>query len=958
MRFGIPNFWGRKQSGRQEKQDSMFEETEEFAPRKHSMQEFFRNTSESLKAKIPGRQSVQQERDRDASPCYTGPRDSAHMKSLDINEEALERILGQPKDSKRASSSFWLQQRMRADSAQPFDSRLTPTRSLPKAERDRLPICAEELREMLSGALYFSVKRSQDIYEPCILLGHGSGGKTQDKSDCTDFSHPSFAASTLRSLKSNKSTELTSSKYVEDWHAACEVPTMLGAQGNDPGTIGYEHYLQLPVADSTVVAEETNIGGRKRLLTEPGSLGLQALDMVYLVQRLTTLGHLLASIMGNVSSDQLSQDNLLGKELFSKLISDEAGERNARESECRLAAETEALEYALGQAGLWHDFSLVEWRIRAGQLLWVTQDDHQQLQSESREPGEMEVLILQATLAAELLVRTEILKQRGNTEVDQIREPSVAWSMVLARVVLENLTFSLPRTETESGTYRQSFLSAMSYFTASANEEEPWFAIPLTHSKKETAQLEGLLHFAEEIGWPHAQDVRLQLEQKQENRPADTPATFDGGRSLTSTAFSMYATPLSSPMISLPTKGTPTTPGSRHSYFGGVGAQRPGFSRKTTAHSMQLEPANHNQDNQDEPQQAGFEVGGWLSRSWLMGLVMPGEAASHFLISTLLENSPQAIEALGDQANLYGGFLYAGRQFWSKSCVVGRVLAATDGAKECMGWISVNDLAKGQADGWINLDVKDIPEPPAPKIKLSGAVARDSDPLHGHAIAELQMGDFTTPVDGPPVMGNEVRCEGMSLIEAFHTSLEDAYDLSMAELTFSSPLNKKLAPVKVSITYDVNFVSSYPCYPSASTSEPRARNKTPPCIDNDSNSLLQPSYSRAEKYPSPAPAHPLHVDYNFTIVPVTALLSAPPAEGRVNALSAPGEATSVGEQDGEVTVLDCRGTGPGARDLELLARAWCAKVGESAVVGKEGRTCLSCCVREARAVGVSVVIRI
>jgi hypothetical protein len=52
-------------------------------------------------------------------------------------------------------------------------------------------------------------------------------------------------------------------------------------------------------------------------------------------------------------------------------------------------------------------------------------------------------------------------------------------------------------------------------------------------------------------------------------------------------------------------------------------------------------------------------------------------------------------------------------------------------------------------------------------------------------------------------------------------------------------------------------------------------------------------------------------------------------------------------------VLDCRGKA----DLELLARAWCAKVGENAVVGRVGRTCLACCVREARGLGVRVVIR-
>jgi hypothetical protein len=55
-----------------------------------------------------------------------------------------------------------------------------------------------------------------------------------------------------------------------------------------------------------------------------------------------------------------------------------------------------------------------------------------------------------------------------------------------------------------------------------------------------------------------------------------------------------------------------------------------------------------------------------------------------------------------------------------------------------------------------------------------------------------------------------------------------------------------------------------------------------------------------------------------------------------------------------VWILDARGS----HDKEVLARAWCAAAGTSAVVGRVGRTCLACCVREARAVDVGVIIRV
>jgi len=115
----------------------------------------------------------------------------------------------------------------------------------------------------------------------------------------------------------------------------------------------------------------------------------------------------------------------------------------------------------------------------------------------------------------------------------------------------------------------------------------------------------------------------------------------------------------------------------------------------------------------------------------------------------------------------------------------------------------------------------------------------------------------------------------------------------------------------------------------------------------------------------------LHIDYHYETIPVAFLLSTPaPEQSRPRALSSPHERAAAAaapkssftqqrrktdeELEEEVVVLDCRGPS----DLELLARAWCAKVGEHAIVGKSGRTCVACCVREARALGVGVVIRV
>lgn len=963
----MPSLRGRRRDSQQEKENALpEEETEKVAPRKHSMHEFFRSTGENFKAvtaRIPRRRSGQEAKDQPASPTPSSrSRHSEQLRSLDIGDDALDRVMGLSKEPKMTSDSSSVEQRLRADSRRaPSDSGLTHTAShRSKAEGNRSLLGVQELREMFTGAPYFSVSSVRNGYEPRVVFGDEEEKPgVRRGSDCVDFAHLSFSASTLRRFAPDRPKGPEPSACDGAENGVCEVPSMLSAQGHDLGTVGFEHYLQIPVADSTLKPAESMLEKRKLLHTNPKALGMQKLDVEYLVQRLTSLSRAHAKVKEASEGDRsvaAAEEDLTSEELFSRLLSDKTGAASALGGRARFGREIEALVHALGQTELWHDFSLVEWRIRAGQLLWASQEAEQLRLDEDREPSEMEVLLLQATLAAELLVRKESFGQDKHYNYPGIAEtPSIAWCTVLARVILENLALSLPHMGNTSVDNRKSFFSALSFFTAKEEEEDRTSIQPLTYPKKETTQLEGLLHFAEKIGWPHAQDVRYELEQKLAAPSPRTSIAPSNDRRQTSMAFSIYATPLGSPCLSPPTMATPATPGARSSYFGGsIGAppspcKRPGTSRMITAQSMHLLPANNGSRQRTE----GFEVGGWLSRSWLTGLVMPGEAASHFLMGTLLENSPHAIEALGEQANLYGGFLYRGRMFWSKSCVVGRVLAACDGARECMGWIAVEDLSRESiAEGWINADVLEAPEPPTPRIKQGGAVADDSDPLCGYSAAELKTRDFITPIDGPPVLGNEVRCEGIAFTND-HPS-ESATEQTTAELTFSSTLNSKLPPLRVPLTYDIHFISSYPCHPTPSAPRPRAQATTPSYVHGHEDGAHP---QREKPLPSP-PAYPLHINYTFTTIPVTALLSASPAGGRVDALSPPGETVPAGEQDGDVTVLDCRGTGPGVQDLDMLARAWCAKVGESAVVGREGRTCLSCCVREARALGVRVVIRI
>ena len=904
-----------------------------------------------------------------------------------------------PKERK-ATAGFLEKQRNRANSRKPSGG-ISLLSTPNQAERDRRPLSANEVEAMFLGAPYFNVRESKGRYIPQVVFQGGDArASSKFPTDYEAFGHSSFASSTLCRTHSREEggRPPSSSHETETLKAGNdlrEVPNMLSARGLDPGAVGFEHYLQMPISDTIVLHKDKSVlDKRKQLKLDPEWLGLREINMEHMIYRLNELGELHAGIRDEQweSPEPWNGGKIeeMGEELFEKLLSAELGTTSAGTGSVTLKTQISALQRVLNTTEIWHDFSLVEWRIRVGQLLWSTPElDISQL-DDLRLPGERDVLILHITLAAELLIRLHALEALSSSfppavspedanALESQRTSKIQWDLLLAERFLDNINIA-PKapSESEKKANRASFFSAITFFTAKETEDELEESVqPVLTPKNEAEQLAGLVHFAESIAWPHASDVKTELESKLWKGSKERPV---------STAASIYATPLSSPKF-------PSAAGSRTSFFGFSEKKRPGFSRSATAQSVQLSPARNIAGNVES-----FEVGGWLSRSWLSGLVMPGEAANHFLISALLENSPQAITALGEEANLYGGFVYEGRSYWSTSCAVGRVLAASSGAKESMGWLSVPE-SQICDDGWIELAVKEVPASTTnARIKSGERIAQDSAPLHKYPVSTIQAGDFTRPTDGPLVMGNEVRCEGLSLntpsssFNSETTITADAPTTTTACLMFSSPINSKLDKKTVPLTYDAHFISSYPCHPRVTKPRSGSRPMTPSALftfesNGSSPSTPKPSTPKSNsqtattktptdsKHPSKAgsmstlnfsvfekelpstPAHPLHIDYQFDVIPVAHLLSIP-WENRPRALSSPHErkksTATISNNDEDVVVLDCRGT----EDLELFARAWCAKVGENALIGRSGRTCLACCVREARALGLCVVIRV
>ncbi|CAK4031482.1 Hypothetical predicted protein [Lecanosticta acicola] len=970
-------------------------------------------------------------------PPSPGGHRPQQMRALDIDDSVLERVMGKTKDEKKqASENFILQQKIRARSRSRTRGACSLDEPQVDGQRGRTkPLTTEEAQEMFVGAPYFNVGKVKSGYRPqVVFVDEKSKVLAPGSTDHRDLSHASFLLSTLGAepVKRDAKAVLQSSRA-----ALRELPSMLSSHGTETGTTSFEHFLQLAISDDIrYTVELPRFENRKLLYADPGQLGLQEMNTDSNVERLAELETLLKTkysdddtVMAMTNEQQISR---MGEELFTRIL---CPPKSMSIKDTTLKVQIEALQNILGMKEVWPDFGLPDTRLKIGQSLWsgpINNARRPSLFDKDHEPSEREIVLLQITLAAELLIRLAIVRAVSFTRnsattflslsdrlaIESQRTAKVNWDLVLAERFLENVEVSIKASDKPS---KNGLFSVLSQLTSKERSE------PFYQPRNQERQISGLVHFAESLHWPNAARLEKELLAKLVESTEDDAADIGGGDrgvneavlqrrpsgftgdldpNNTSEKAQRFLGMRRSSRSSRPGSRSGSRPGSRSGSRQGTARSEHGGprffgGRQDTVHNMHLHKTVDNETSGGE-----VNVGGWMSRTWLCGLVMPGEAASDFLISAVLENTPHALNTIGDVANLQSGFVYQGRSYWSKSSVIGRVMAASKDAVECMGWISVAGMPRGHKEGWVASEIRDVPYCDDSMARMTDpeAVAKDSDPMGSGERMAVQQTDFTTPHDGLPVMGNEVRSQGLAFTES-----EFAGEAPIPSITFSSPINSKLSTLTVTITYNVHFVSSYPCHPEMRKpkiiTKPKAKPKPKrkPAPEPDFSGDLLPSdfviQYEAEQYESeeeeeeeemeilgeigpqdsarcstspsggyimadeamrevpPPPCHSLHVDYKYETIPVATLMTEPPEE-RPRALSVPDaraahpEATA--EEEARVVVLDCRGT----EDLQLLGRAWCSKVAENAIVAKVGRTCLACSIREAKALGFSVVIRI
>lgn len=580
-----------------------------------------------------------------------------------------------------------------------------PAAEQPKNEPKKLnriitPITVPELHKLFSGAPQFYV-RSEGSHtgapNPSVAFPWNNELQIRDLSDHSQIEDQAWSTITAkqhitRDFSATRESERLRHEKLRAHYApkVHERPNMLSMQGLERGTLGFAAALELGVADSLKEEIEAPESPSTLSLAERRENFLKEKQGVRLMDESTLLSRLYdiseqdnsSSSINSTMSFAVKTSVDLYTELFTQILYPPARVTDSNDP-YSLHVQIEALIDVLATPHVWIDFSLVEWRIRLGQILWSepfepeTSEQEVSINGEtvSDPPSQQFWLLLQILLSCELLVRLDIVTKKAEKDpniitAEEVRRferdatPSVRWSMVLARIWLENIqideTKLIPSPKDQKPTGWLASITGIAQ--ASAVDTHTRLDPTCLRVKHPMRQASGLIHFARKLHWPQVEPLVSKFSQIQ-------PA-LDG-------------------TASTPSVGTPFSMNTQHSsYFGK--SDKPVVKRglsKQGAKTAVLRPE------------------GWLSKTYLSGLILPGEGINHFLIATLLENDENAVARLGEDANLYGGFVYMNKTFWSTACIVGRVLAAGKGASECMGWMSCDIVPKGLGDGWVNVEV-------------------------------------------------------------------------------------------------------------------------------------------------------------------------------------------------------------------------------------------------------------
>ncbi|KAJ4381043.1 hypothetical protein N0V86_003390 [Didymella sp. IMI 355093] len=622
----------------------------------------------------------------------------------------------------------------------------------------------ETIYALFSGAPRFGAKNVDERLSPTVSYPWDSEVKHSDVTDSKPPSEPAYMAATVRIHNAKRRSIQNGGGEHQVYQVdAVETPSWMSAEGVEPGSIGFAHFVELPQADnllSEVQHDEDSdefletTRNKDFMQTSPERIGIRAVNMDLVYNRLIEFQDLYEAFEQSPERITILNNQTPGDlygHLFGTFLTP-PGYAGADLDPVGLQVQILAILRVLNLKGIWHDFSLVEWRIRLGQVLF---SDPESVSASEQRPlwTERDILLLQISLSCELLLRLDAVSAtRAGEVIDQTQVSArdieifaslttrkTNWDMILARRFLENIL--VIKGDDESAlTPKPEKRGLLSLFSG-GTPKESLISDVIFLPQHQTRQLSGLLHFAETIKWPTIDSILKALADKLGVLDQNTERTMQPAspsawsfNPTTPSVVSVYGTPLQTPR---------SASYQLDDYFGRI--QKPAI-RRNNSKSLRVPLSSTLLSLANSSKPAVIDIGGWLSRSFLTGLVLPGEAISHFLISTILENDQSAISALGDSADLYGGFVYNGNSWWSKASIIGRVMACTEGAQECMGWIHVEKLPDGTFDGWHTIRSEQVPIRARSTVEQD-MVATDSSALPASTDVSIRSTDFVMPQD-------------------------------------------------------------------------------------------------------------------------------------------------------------------------------------------------------------------
>lgn len=386
--------------------------------------------------------------------------------------------------------------------------------------------------------------------------------------------------------------------------------------------------------------------------------------------------------------------------------------------------------------------------------------------------------------------------------------------------------------------------------------------------------------------------------------------------------------------------------------------------------------------------------------SFLSGLILPGPSTSHLLIQSLISLDPNKASSnllpLLSSFPAISGFQYGGTTYWHCTSIVGKVLAAfspyssdSDRVGLVAGWVgpcaASEDLNENQAVCVVT-DTEVVPGQGMKKRKVKSMLLR-SDAL-GPRDEIYPVDDYALVVLPPPdVFSSRSKNNAIQVTKIgfrpFPNPRAAAKDNSSSSNQYEAAIFFRIGSLTypIRLRHNISFLSSSPC-----TSGPHVLFHDYTYLPIHISSLVHlkrwgPFDSSSSPHSSPSSASSSFIS--------SSLYSSSSSRSSFSSLEQEKQSSSATASFSSTSESSTR-TGPAEEDNlsdaviliqtsgrpastastegnegEVLARAWCAFYGFSAVVaaGREqeggggvGGTCMACAIRQAYACCVNVVI--